>query len=178
MSCDRFDQRMNVLLDDHQSLSDDPVLQSHTSTCAACQQKLLIWQSIEGIGPACSPEFSNHDSFNRARVSVLAAAFLIAVGLSWCFRVDDPVAANLKLSDPMSQAAGGPGLVDSAESAVPTEREERRSHLDPGRWWESVEPQQWLAQTMPTVRTVQESVAPLSRSLKQAVEILTFGRAT
>jgi hypothetical protein len=38
-----------------------------------------------------------------------------------------------------------------------------------------VQRRDWVGNTMPTVRTVQEGVAPLGRTLMRAVTILTLG---
>ena len=171
MNCDRFDQRMNVLLDDHLPIADDPVLQSHSSHCELCEQKMMIWQQIDRIGPAQPTEFSS-GWLTWSRVSAMAAGIMVAALLSWSFRSDRIVTARVNPNELSPQT----GTVQTSGNS--TGLQEQASRLDPSRWWESVEPQQWIAQTMPTVRTVQESVAPLSRSFKQAVELLTFGRAT
>lgn len=171
MNCDRFDQRMNVLLDEYQSIADDPALQSHVLDCDLCRQKMRIWQQIDSIGTLQPTEFSNR-GLSWSRASAVAAAILVAVLISWSYRGGDMVTARVESPASASQQGAAPTLRDDAAEFQPQE-----NRLDPSQWWESVEPQQWIAQTMPTVRTVQESVAPLSRSFKQAVEILTFGRA-
>ena len=171
MNCDRFDQRMNVLLDEYQSIADDPALQSHVLDCDSCHQKMRIWQQIDSIGVSQPTEFSNR-GLSWSRASAVAAALLVAVFASWSFLGGDMVTARVESPALALQQEAAPTLRDDAEMLQP-----RENRLDPSQWWESVEPQQWIAQTMPTVRTVQESVAPLSRSFKQAVEILTFGRA-
>ncbi|MGB0595311.1 MAG: hypothetical protein ACPGLY_01260 [Rubripirellula sp.] len=171
MNCDRFDQRMNVLLDEDQPIADDPALQSHVLDCDLCHQKMRIWQQIDSIGTPQPTEFSNR-GFSWSLASAVAAALLVAVLMSWSYRGGDIVTARVESPSSASQQGAAPTLRDDAAEFQPQE-----NRLDPSQWWESVEPQQWIAQTMPTVRTVQESVAPLSRSFKQAVEILTFGRA-
>jgi hypothetical protein len=47
--------------------------------------------------------------------------------------------------------------------------------LDALEWWASVRERDWMAETMPVVRSVQRGVAPLGRSLLQAVTVLTVG---
>ena len=47
--------------------------------------------------------------------------------------------------------------------------------LDALEWWASVRERDWMAETMPAVRSVQQGVAPLGRSLLQAVTVLTVG---
>ncbi|GAA5506677.1 hypothetical protein [Novipirellula caenicola] len=44
---------------------------------------------------------------------------------------------------------------------------------NPVAWFHSVQPQNWLGQTMPTVESFREGVAPIGRSLLRAVTILT-----
>ena len=47
--------------------------------------------------------------------------------------------------------------------------------LDPVLWWQSVQDRDWVQETMPTVRSVRQGVAPLGRTLVRAVTILTIG---
>lgn len=171
MNCDRFDQRMNLLLDEYQSIADDPVLQSHVLDCDSCHQKMKIWQQIDSIGVSPPTEFSNR-GLSWSRASAVAAALLVALLMSWSRRGGDMVTARVESPPSASQQKAAPTSRNAAAELQPQE-----NRLDPSQWWESVEPKQWIAQTMPTVRTVQESVAPLSRSFMQAVEILTLGRA-
>jgi hypothetical protein len=49
------------------------------------------------------------------------------------------------------------------------------SETDPTDWWNSVQDRDWLGQTMPTVNSVREGVAPIGRSLLRAVTILAGG---
>ena len=167
MNCDGFDQRMNELLDERRSIDDDPVLQMHLLECDDCFQKTMIWHQVEGS--LTMPPQTPRVAIPWSRVAVLAAGFLLAVVLLWDHSPERPSGRMASLPSMQQQ------------SPAPTDRLKEPAgskSLDPNRWWSSVEPGQWISQTMPTVRTVRESVRPLSRSFQQAVDLLTFGRAT
>ncbi|MEM8667578.1 MAG: hypothetical protein AAGG48_08695 [Planctomycetota bacterium] len=166
MNCDRFEDRMNELLDRHESVADDATLQAHASYCECCHQKLMIWQQIDGITPLVSQE-EPADRNSWSRIAVLAAGIALAIVLTWNYQRERFTTV---------QVSPNPAASAQVESRIPSPASQLG--IDPNQWWQSVEPGQWIAQTMPTVRTVQESVEPLRRSFQQAVDLLTFGRAT
>jgi hypothetical protein len=183
MNCERFDERMNAILDAHQSLADDPMIAAHSRCCDECLQKLVIWQQVDGLFPS-RPIARTRSPRSRWLVPAAAAALLLTLTAPWRFWQDDPVAAKVVISAtepidaPMLRAKSVAELPSDAEPRRPDSESRTDNDSDPHRWWHTVEPRHWITQTMPTVRSVQESVAPLSRSFRQAVSLLTFGRPT
>jgi hypothetical protein len=98
----------------------------------------------------------------------LAAAVLLAVVLRSSFATSDGqgAIAQASLSRSPSSIAGHDG--GAAASLVAAD-------VDPTNWWRQVHGRDWFGETMPAVRRVREGVAPLGRSLLQAVTILTIG---
>jgi len=88
--------------------------------------------------------------------AALAVAILIAVvGISPTKSNSKPILSDVTASsDTLAQATG---------------------ELDPVLWWRSVQDRDWVEETMPTVRSVRQGVAPLGRTLVRAVTILTIG---
>ena len=161
MNCDHFQQRMQRRLDRRLNLSADPELARHAKSCGPCQDKMNTWQSIafviEGVD-----RFGAADCESVARRSmypslVVAALLLIAVGF-----------AGSKLLTATDQ-------VVLTESTNASSTGDVHTSLDALEWWASVRDRDWLAQAMPAVRSVQQGVAPLGRSLLQAVTVLTVG---
>lgn len=175
MRCDGFDQRMNELLDKRQAIDEDSELQNHILGCEECYQKALIWQQLDGVlaGKHAVKPVSDPVSTPWTRVAVLAAGLLLTIVLTWNYQDRESTGSRVaELTEPSVSIPVDPPLRNlNSESTTPRE-------LDPNRWWKSVEPGEWISQTMPTVRTVRDSVRPLSRSFRQAVDLLTFGRAT
>jgi hypothetical protein len=64
----------------------------------------------------------------------------------------------------IDQATAGSGLLAA-----------NQLNVDPVGWWRDVQDRDWVSQTMPTVRSMQEGVAPLGRTLMRAMTILTTG---
>ncbi|MDC0288799.1 hypothetical protein OAL01_05050 [Rubripirellula sp.] len=88
--------------------------------------------------------------------AALAIAILIAVvGISPTKSNSKPILSDVSASSgTLAQATG---------------------ELDPVVWWRSVQDRDWVEETMPTVRSVRQGVAPLGRTLVRAVTILTIG---
>lgn len=171
MNCDCFNDRFHALLDDHQPVCDDPLIQSHSRQCESCRQKLLIWGQIESLRP--TPPTKSWVS-KSAWLAVPAAIAAVVLGMVLLVPSDrSPTATTTASVGSLGNSGSSPGN-GIAERQANAERD----RLDPNEWWQSVEPSDWMTQTMPTVRTVRESVAPLSRSFRQAVDLLTFGKAT
>lgn len=151
MNCDEFDDRLQQALDDRASPRSDPDLSRHADRCAACRHQLQAWERIAAVIPV-------HPRVSRRRsrlVATLAAGILIAV-----------VVRGFTSTEP----ANGTG---DLEIETPTDL--AAAQVDPSGWWRQVQDRDWVAQTMPAVRSVREGVAPLGRSLLQAVTLLTTG---
>lgn len=75
-------------------------------------------------------------------------------------------------SKPVAELASHdkPAFSPTPESDIHAADESAFSSTD---WWQIVQHQEWMQQTMPAVKSVREGVAPIGRSLMQAVAILT-----
>jgi len=183
MKCDEFLFGMHECLDSRKPLESDPSLWRHLHHCDGCRQQWQAWQRISvalvhhtetgeatdvdrDVVSACLPE--RHVVPLLGWGLALAGLFLMAVlgsqiGSSLAPTGNAPTAGSQLLpSVPQLSASAENGPV----AEIPS---------DAAQWWYQVQPQDWLAQTMPTVHWVREGVAPLGRSLLQAVSILTSG---
>ena len=168
MNCDEFAQLMHERLDHRQPIGADEGLRRHARQCDSCRAQMDAWQQLAKIMPAPTGEpaaVAQHTAASNPpyHLIALAAAVLIVI-----------VPFTLR-SDPVPTIA-----VDTADSViVPAPQESDLAHIggdaDPAYWWRSVQNRDWVGQTMPTVRSVQEGVAPIGRSLMRAVTILTTG---
>lgn len=160
MNCSEFEQRMQDLIDQSVWLSDDAQLCSHAKWCDHCHQQMELWQQIESvlIDTAEPPvELTKTAPHRVATWSILAA---VAAVMLFAFF----------LSLPKQERVVAKTNVHSVEI------EQRQAAVDPALWWRSVQDQDWIGQTMPAVHSVRDGVAPLGRSLLQAVAILTTSR--
>ena len=76
---------------------------------------------------------------------------------------------------PTPDEAAQPTMVETPTSPSSSLLAQTVPELDPAGWWRSVQDRDWVGQTMPTVQSVKEGVAPLGRTLMRAVTILTIG---
>ena len=168
MNCRGFQERMQVRLDERLSLHDDPILVEHASQCRACANDLEAWKSIElaVAVPAneCSLPAKAHSPDHLTLVNVypilaIAACALLLVGFSGWDNSQQRVAV---------------ASVDQVEAA-PVDMDKA---LEAAEWFNSMTKREWLTETMPAVRSMQEGVAPLGRSFVQLVTILTLGDST
>lgn len=164
MNCEHFQKRIQHRLDDRLALDDDLEMIEHANGCESCLAHLQAWRSIEMVIDAASAARPEHPSLTLEpvfyRIAAIAASALITFSLITWNR---------------SETAGQ--FVSINQATVSTELESINvdSAVDALKWWQTVSQGEWLAQTMPTVRSVQEGVAPLGRSLMQLVTILTVG---
>lgn len=158
MKCSDFEQRFHQLLDDRLSPEDDLELLSHAEQCAECDRDLVIWSKIDSVfaDQPAAVSMTVSSSF-RDRVFWRAASVVGAVAAAILFVV---LLNPFMPKQPKTFAQSRPTAVQSPV-------------VDPIQWWESVQGQDWLAGTMPAVRSMQNGVAPLGRSFKHAVTILT-----
>jgi len=162
MNCEHFQRRMQARLDDRSSLDEDPQMIKHSQECVDCGAQLNVWRSIESaIGSPVLGQPASDSRTNRKQVwtvAAVAATVLIAfsfVGGDRSKVVEPSVIASTTLS--------------------PTEVVDLPTPLQAAQWWETVRQTDWMGRTLPTVRSVRAGVAPLGRSLMQAVTILTVG---
>lgn len=179
MDCAEFCQRLQERLDRRVAATDDAELCRHASDCSACQERLAAWTRIASVLPIASPPkfvgaamFADHDT-SPTREEALGRQRNIWLGF-----VASGLAAALAVAVcwPNPHPAAGVGE-NSLATARPTQQTlaPQLEPLDPSILWRSVQNRAWIDQTMPAVRSVQQGVAPLGRSLLQAMTILTGG---
>jgi hypothetical protein len=161
MKCQEFSQRLQQTLDDRSDLGSDWQLQQHAQQCPQCREQWQAWQQIASVMQPAVDTVSSSDRPRRtwrpvATVAALAAAVLLAV--LWQYSAASP-----------ELPAGGGDPV--GVTLLPGQADP----VDPADWWRHVQRRDWMAQTMPAVRSVRDGVAPLGRSLLQAVTLLTTG---
>ncbi len=186
MKCEDFDRSMQQSLDDRLRPSSDARLLRHADRCQRCRCQLEAWQRIVEVLPSAdrtmasavsiAPENSTGrvvsqdvtlpGSRNSGRLSWVAmsaaAVVLLAFMTPWSF--EQPEHSR---SSPTTEFSGAG--VESGEVLLADDK------VDPVGWWRVVQDRDWVAQTMPAVRSVRDGVAPLGRSLLRAVTILTVG---
>ena len=165
MRCEEFIEHLHERLDQRLPLGSDRDLELHAAKCDDCWSEMCVWLEIapllkSGQIECAQVEVASSSKGHRAlppiMTSVLAAAILVAVvGIS-------PTKSNSKPI--LSDAAVSSGTVAQVTG-----------ELDPVVWWRSVQDRDWVEETMPTVRSVRQGVAPLGRTLVRAVTILTIG---
>ncbi|NND96064.1 MAG: hypothetical protein HKN47_01905 [Pirellulaceae bacterium] len=77
-------------------------------------------------------------------------------------------------ADGASQSGHADRLSSPSESD-PRTAERKSPDMDPSLWWRRIQSRDWIAQTMPAMQSVRDGVAPLGRSLVNAVTILAIG---
>jgi hypothetical protein len=156
---------MHHCLDLRESTEGDSELNQHARQCESCRAQLEAWRQIAAVIPGRV----HRPGPDNSRTGFSAAWYAVAAGL----------AAALLL--PLILARGEKQAVTPmiADSTVAGEHQavlaQATGDVDPAGWWRSVQDRDWVGQTMPAVRSVQEGVAPLGRSLMRAVTILTIG---
>lgn len=159
MDCKEFAQRMHERLDNRHALEADDELCRHAQGCEACRSQLDAWQLVSSVMPSqpvVAPAKRGGNEYSRSLLAVVTVAAAILWMVSVVPYVEEPIEQR----------------VEEAPTAL---AQVSADQLDPADWWQSVQERDWVGQTMPTVRSVQEGVAPLGRSLMRAVTILTVG---
>ena len=177
MNCDDFLIRMHECLDDRLPIDSDLQLQTHADRCPSCRRQWTAWSQISSvISPAfvdepclvdqnSAPQHHATSSFARVGLglAIAAAVLLVFVGKQppQVDSVNEPQSLNSS-----SVTVVAPTIEFDLPGDMPS---------DAVAWWHDVQHRDWMAQTMPAVRRVRDGVAPLGRSLLQAVSILTVG---
>ncbi len=165
MRCEEFIEHLHERLDQRLPLGSDRDLELHAAKCDDCWSEMCVWLEIapllkSGQIECAQVEVASSSKGHRAlppiMTAVLAAAILVAVvGISPTKSNSKPIMSDISASTgTLAQATG---------------------ELDPVVWWRSVQDRNWVEETMPTVRSVRQGVAPLGRTLVRAVTILTIG---
>jgi len=177
MNCNEFEQRMNQRLDNRTSLEGDDELCRHASDCEHCRAQLDAWKLVSSIMPAnetTPPVEVSRSDYSRGLLAVVGLAAAILWMVSTAPYQADPIKPSVKkiaVIDNIARMKSEP----AALAQTPSQLAQNPGQIDPALWWRSVQNQDWVGQTMPTVRSVQEGVAPIGRSLMRAVTILTIG---
>lgn len=165
MRCEEFIEHLHQRLDQRLPLGSDRDLKLHAAKCEDCRAEMRVWLEITSLlqsdQSACvqledNPSSKRHPALAPILATALAVAILIAVvGIYPTKSTSKPILSEVTVSS-------GTGSLMTAE-------------LDPVVWWRSVQDRDWVEETMPTVRSVRQGVAPLGRTLVRAVTILTIG---
>ncbi|QEG02517.1 hypothetical protein Mal15_66380 [Stieleria maiorica] len=189
MRCDQFQDRLDLLLDRRADVRRDALLRDHAHKCPTCHDSLQIWCTIdEHISPAAEPDRdgASHPRplpfSNTAIWAVACAAVLIVcVGLAGLWRSSSPsndrLIASTNLGQPVDLGHG----IDPADDKPADENV--ASTPDPlppsaalswqtSQWWSAMSDEPWVDHTLPAVNSVRIGVAPIGRSMKQAMAIL------
>lgn len=159
MNCSQFEDRFHQLIDQRRSIDQDQELQMHADSCEHCCENLALWQSIDSLyakpesGPATVVVSNQKPAANGVFQSVV-----------WAMGIAAAIMFVVAFARPVDKEI----TVDT--QPVP---ETQLAQVDPAQWWQSMQSKDWVAQTMPAVRTVRAGVAPIGRSLRSAVVILT-----
>ena len=173
MNCADFHERLQRRLDDRVRPETDRDLVRHTQQCEDCRGQLEIWRRVASLMPSdsshvgpCAP------SGTRAKRRLGWVVTGLAASIVLCF-----AAIRERGSAPASQSRLQASIEAPDRPGSPTIGVSRSlaDAADPIGWWEEVQGRDWVSRTMPTVRSMQEGVAPLGRTLMRAVTILTIG---
>ncbi|TWU41527.1 hypothetical protein Q31b_29760 [Novipirellula aureliae] len=204
MNCDDFLERLQDQIDRRQPIDQDRPLLNHAAHCDLCRGQLFAWQQINQIMPTATKP-ATMSATNPAiekptpligRLAMSAA--MIAAAVMFAFSVmtssSEPSASNRGFRTFPKPTALAAGSVEN-HSAEPAARvagsvtghfnrleaadvlATRDPAIDASQWIRSVRERQWIDETMPTVHSLRDGVAPLGRSLIRAVTILTTSSA-
>jgi len=190
MNCDQFRDSLNEMADQRVNFSRHDQLTQHADQCSACRKQLQWLQRITDCFE--NVETANHEattlSGSRGLAFAVAATMVLVASLAWLgFRqTSNPsMASNQMASNQVASDQAGIGdvrppptgnrRVASRSARPPAGNEAPLPIVDVA--WSDIGPRHWLGRTMPAVRGVQESVAPLGRSLLRAVMLLTSATA-
>ncbi len=191
MDCQTFSQRLHHRLDRRESLGGDPDMQRHAEGCSACRDQLRTWLRIEEAlpaqcevdGPARMDPARKDMERPHAAPSPLRRPGLAGRSSSWAAGLAAALLIGVLLRGDSDVPPPGDVrvVVDSAGGdPVAAESIDRRftAGADPSPWIRDLTERKWIDETMPAMRSVRDGVAPLGRSLLQAVTILSHGGGT
>ncbi|WP_182868944.1 hypothetical protein [Stieleria mannarensis] len=189
MRCDQFHDRLDLLLDRRADVRQDTLLRDHANKCPTCHDSLQIWCTIdEHINPAAEPDHDAPSPQTALPISnatiwavACAAVVIVCVGLAGLWRSSsqsrDSVIASTNLGQPVDLADG----IDHADEMPAHENAAATSDPLPpstalnwqtSQWWSAMSDEPWVDHTLPAVNSVRIGVAPIGRSMKQAMTIL------
>jgi hypothetical protein len=196
--CDDFRQRLNEVIDQRLDPREDQTLHKHASRCPSCGCELQAWVQIQSI---YSSRTQTQKSLRTSPCDVpwgilvaSAAAILFgAVGSYFALRGRPDTLVSVDANEPIQhstriQSSTSPDELTNDSARGSTSSINSRSGISNGslnslgnrsaaveELWSRVQHRDWIDQSMPTVRKVGQSVAPLGRSIRKAVSLLTVG---
>ena len=190
MNCDDFLTRMHECIDDRVPFDSDPQLRIHAKDCPSCRMQWMAWLHISSVVSAAAddtsgavrPENTRRNTANRIHargMSGLAVAALVL--MTFVANHQGETKSGRTKTGPAALAVGiDHAVVNHIQPFAGTvgplrAGESVDSRVNAAQWWREVQDRDWLAQTMPTVRSLRDGVVPLGRSIMQAVSILTVG---
>ena len=168
MRCDDFTQWLQQRLDDRADLSMPTEINDHVVGCESCRGQLNAWNQISSILPVDRPPIRANDQPTSGRVNVMlwvsaAATVLLAFFVGQRLSSDAPVVVQVQLETQQR--------IDSdPESSITLPMS-----VDPASLWQDIQSRDWIAQSMPAIESVRDSIAPMRRSVVQAMTILATG---
>lgn len=195
MNCDDFNDWLHSRLDSRTILAISHDAKTHLEQCNLCRGQLDAWKQISSILPtddfakAIDPVSTTQISHRRNRSRTATWALVGAAVFIGCTltiaqtirRANTVVVVDVSVNQDSKSSVFGETSADatpvardnnivvhSAELTTPT--------IDPSSWWQEVQGTDWIGNSMPTMQSMRDGVAPLGRSLVQAVTLLTrFG---
>lgn len=172
MRCEDFTDWLQETLDQRDGLELSRDLQQHVRECDCCRGQLDAWHKIASIMPNANAAIDQQAISVKRRLKwhrVERVAGIVAAAAAVVLLVF--VIANSK-SDSTPHAK-----VETTESTAEEtiDLEPAIAIVDPAIWWQQFQNRDWIGQTMPTVQSVRDGVAPFGKPFMQAVSILTMG---
>lgn len=201
MNCDQFLNRLHQVIDQRDDVSQDAELGSHAAQCDSCGEQLSLWTQIDAaisdevIAIAGAEPAAMHRE-RRAKASAAPwsksisaaalAASLLVLFFGIRFQMNDssvePISevAKSDASESSETDSSYSGQLASSDAAFLNSPLPGMSDSDPeastrwatSPWWNVVQDERWVLTTMPAMNSVGQSVAPIGRSMKQAIAIL------
>ena len=172
MNCDQFVSRMDERLDQRLPLEGDHDLARHAHVCSDCRQKLETWAELVAVLHSPSEDPESSESLNR-EPAVRPGHRIVALAGSMAAVAATVLAVVMTLDRSGTDLEHRPGDAVGQSEAIDESAMAQVNGVDPSQWWQRVQSREWVDRTMPAVRSVQEGVAPIGRSLMRALTILT-----
>ena len=158
----------------------------HAEMCDACGEQWRLWQVIETSVSTGQDDSVVSSVTNRKDNSIsVNSGFGMSSKASWMTVAASMVmlvmvvgsAAKKRMSGTTSEPSQVVTVDVGNMPGQPTDgtfaaMANFKGELDPVVWWRGMRQRDWIAQTMPTVQTVRDGVAPLGRSIRRAVTLL------
>lgn len=180
MDCEQFEDALHEMLDERSQPELSESALKHMSQCTECRSSYRGWQVIErAFEHEVKPAVSESRPSLRAPLAMAAVGLLLVVTVAARQHVQSNrhVAAGEQtnaafkslshLNAPETRVTVQTGVVESASQtglSVVTA---------PAQIWIDLSSDSWVQQTMPAMRSVREGMAPIGRSIRFAVTLLT-----